>query len=128
MPIKKLSLSLTETDLALIQRARGNLSMASFLVRCALKVVGQEFQAAHHLPDKDERNKTVILRCLQNGCVGVEDIESAIFCLNQAEIESYLYELEMEGVIHRARAKRGRMWRWELGPEPDDEGQEATLP
>lgn len=118
MPKQKLTLSASEPDLALIHRARGTQSLAGFLLRCALKTIAQEMYLTHHAPDKDQRNKDVIYRCLVNGCVSVEDIEAAIFSLSQVEIEGYLYEMEQEGRIHRQKAKRGRMWRWDVGAEP----------
>ena len=114
----KVTLSASEPDLALIKQARGNLSMASFVLHCTLKTIAQEIQAAHYAPDKDERNKASLLKCLTNGCATVEDIEKVIWSLSQVEIESYLFEMEQEGLIHRQIAKRGRMWRWNIGTEP----------
>ena len=111
---KKLSLSASDRDWELIDKARGNLSLSGFLVRCTLQTVAQQIYLTHHAPDHHERNKKCIERFLKNGCVSVEDIESVAFSLSQTEIEMYLFELEQEGVIQRAKAKRGRMWRWEL--------------
>jgi predicted Rossmann fold nucleotide-binding protein DprA/Smf involved in DNA uptake len=114
MPSKKLTLSVSEPDWQLIQRARGNLSLSGFLLRCTLKVIAQEIHLTHHAPDRHERNKAAVLRFLEQGCVSVEDIESHAFSLSQTEIETYLFELEQEGRIRRQKAKRGRMWRWDV--------------
>lgn len=111
---KSLTISLNESDFALIEKARGTLSLAGYLLRCTMKVVAQEIYQTHYAPDHHERNKEVILRFLQNGCVSVEDIESHAFSLSATEIEGYLHELEMEGKIERQKAKRGRMWRWDV--------------
>lgn len=114
MAQQRLTLSLTETDLSLLHKARGNLSLSSFLLRCAFNAIAREIHLTHYAPDRHTRNKACVLRFLQNGCCSVEDIESVAFSLSQTEIEMYLFELEQEGVIRRAKAKRGRMWRWEL--------------
>lgn len=118
MPKLKVTLSVSETDLALIQKAKSNLSLAAFLLRCTLKTIAQEIHLTHYAPDRDQRNKDCLYRCLAAGCVSVEDIESVIWSLSQVEIETYLFEMEQEGRIHRQKAKRGRMWRWDIGPEP----------
>jgi hypothetical protein len=91
-----------------------------------LKIIATEIQASHYAPDKDARNKDCLFRCLQNGCVSVEDIESVIWSLTQVEIEAYLFEMEQEGRIHRQKAKRGRMWRWDIGPEPGETEKNAA--
>jgi hypothetical protein len=126
MPKQKLTLSVSESDLALIHRARGNQSLAGFALRCMLKTIAQETYLTHYAPDRHERNKDTIFRCLTNGCVSVEDIEAVIFALSQVEIEGYLYEMEQEGRIYRQKAKRGRMWRWDIGPEPESEKVNAA--
>lgn len=115
MPKQKLTLSASESDLALIKHAKGNLSLPAFLLRCTLKNIAQEAQLTPYAPDTDSRNKACLLRCLQNGCASVEDIESVIWSLSQTEIETYLAQMEQEGTVYRQRTKRGRMWRWMVG-------------
>ena len=114
MPKIKVTLSLSEADQALIKKAKGNLSLAAFLTRCTLRHIAQEIHLTHYAPDRHNRNKDCLFRCLENGCVSVEDIESVIWSLSQVEIETYLFEMEQEGRIHRQKAKRGRMWRWDV--------------
>ena len=111
---KKLSVSASELDWELLHKARGNLSLSAFLLRCALQHISHNLYLTYSAPDCHERNKTQVLRFLKLGCVSVEDIESVAFSLSQTEIENYLFELEQEGVIARQIAKRGRMWRWEV--------------
>lgn len=118
MPKQKVTLSASDADLALIRKAKGNLSLSAFVLRCTLRTVAQEIHLTHFAPDRHDRNKDCLFRCLVNGCASVEDIESVIWSLSQVEIETYLFEMEQEGRIHRQKAKRGRMWRWDIGPEP----------